>query len=482
MRVRLGLVAFVVCLCAPASAQALKQPLGPEFNISNSSTASAGAVSVAADSHTGRYLVVWANGARLIDRIGTPLTDVLDISGDAVAYNAALGEYIVVQARIGGSPFGFEIAAQRVSASGAKIGGPISVNPAGEPLSPSVACSSRSGTCLVAWGDFGAHARLIGPGGVPAGPEVRLSEGGGQIARTTVRTAVAYSPDADRYLVVWSQQYQLSDYYVSARMFDAGGSAIGTGNPTIEAGREARLSYNSGEREFGVVFTRVDGSGSYITGTRVRENGTVAGAGDIAPGSTDGAGFAFDSHERSYLGSWSNGSGSFLAEDLTQIAPVGFAGGYVVTYNAAADEYLLVRPSCFQSGDLYTVCGRRVGNPPAAADRTGPVLRLTVPRLQRVVRQRGLVLRTRCGEACAVRASARIALPGASRSLALRPATRSLAANATARLKLKTTKRALRKLRRALRTRHRLGARLTVTATDSSRNRTVGKRKIRARR
>jgi hypothetical protein len=481
MRVRLSLLVFVVCICATASAQALKQPLGPEFNISNPSTASAGAVSVAADSHTGRYLVVWANGARLTDRDGTPLTDVLDMSGDAVAYNAALREYIVVQARIGGSPLGFEIVAQRVSASGAKIGAPITVNPAGEPLSPSVACSSQSGACLVAWGDFGAHARLIGPGGIPAGPDVRLSEGGGQIARTTVRTAVAYSPDADRYLVVWSQLYMFG-YYVSARMFDTGGSAIGTGDPTIAAGSEPRLAYNPGDREFGVLFSRGDGSDSYITGARVRENGSVAGAGGLAPGSTDGAGFAFDSHDRSYLAGWSNGSGSFLAADLTQIAPVGFAGGYGVTYNTAADEYLLVRPSCFQSGNLYTVCGRRVGNPPAAADRTGPVLRLTVRRLQRVVRQRSLVLRARCGEACAVRASARIALPGASRSIALRPAARSLAASAPARLKLKTTKRALRKLRRVLGTRHRLGARLTVTATDSSRNRTIAKRKIRARR
>jgi hypothetical protein len=409
------------------------------------------------------------------------LTGELDISGDAVAYNAALREYVVVQARIGGSPYGFEIVAQRVSASGNKIGGPISVNPAGEPLSPSVACSSRSGACLVAWGDFGAHARLIGPGGITAAPEVNLSEGGGQIARTTVRTAVAYSPDADRYLVVWSQLVEFG-YYVSARMFDAAGSAPATGDPTIAGGRDPRLAYNPGEREFGVLFSHVDGSGSYIVGRRIRDEGNIVPAGDIAPGTTNGAGLAFDSHERSYLGSWSNGSGSFLAADLTQIAPVGFAGGYVVTYNAAADEYLLVRPSCFQSGNLYTVCGRRVGNPSVAADRTGPVLRLTVRRLQRVVRQRGLVLRARCGEACAVRASARIALPGASRSVALRPVSKSLAANARTKLKLKTSRRALRKLRQALRSRHRLGARLTVTATDPSRNRTIGKRKIRARR
>jgi len=65
--------------------------------------------------------------------------------------------------------------------------------------------------------------------------------------------------------------------------------------------------------------------------------------------------------------------------------------------------------------------------------------------------------------------------------VALRRVTRSLAANARKRLKLKASKRALRELRRALKTRRRLGARMTVTAADSSGNRTVAKRKLHAR-
>jgi hypothetical protein len=54
--------------------------------------------------------------------------------------------------------------------------------------------------------------------------------------------------------------------------------------------------------------------------------------------------------------------------------------------------------------------------------------------------------------------------------------------NVKTKLWLKASKRMLRTLRRALTRRHRLGMRLTVTATDASRNRTIAKRKLRARR
>ena len=317
------------------------------------------------------------------------------------------------------------------------------------------------------------------PGGDPATPEIELAPSGGQIRRATQSgPAVAYAPEADRYLVVWGDLGA-----ITGRMFDGGGGQIGPCCGIVSVGFSPLLAYNSRERQFGVLFS----SAYQLAGARVLENGDHSVDGIIAPGTAYGASFAFDFHDDSYLAAWpgqngDNGGASFLSPDLTPIAPADFAVGHVVTYNAAADEYLLVRPSCTQPGSLQAVCGRRVGNPPAAADRTGPRLRLTVRRLQRIVRQRGLVLRARCDEACTVRASARISLPGASRSVALRRVTRSLAANARTKLKLKTSRRALRKLRRALRTRHRLGARLTVTAADSPGNRTIAKRKLRARR
>jgi hypothetical protein len=283
-------------------------------------------------------------------------------------------------------------------------------------------------------------------------------------------------------MVVWSQLY--FGYYVSARMFDAGGSASGGGDPTIAVGREPQLAYNPGDREFGMLYSGGDVSDSHVTAARVRVDGSVVSTATLGPGSTEGAGFAFDSRERSYLASWRSGGfgGSFIAADLTPIAPAHYAAGYVIAYNPAADQYLLVRSPCNQPGGLASVCGRRVGNPPVAADRTGPKLGLTVRRLQRIVRQRGLVLRAKCDEACAVRASAWITLSGASRAVKLRRVRKSLTSNAETKLRLKATKRTLRKLRRAFKRRHRLVVGLTVSANDSAGNRTIAKRKLRARR
>jgi hypothetical protein len=226
-------------------------------------------------------------------------------------------------------------------------------------------------------------------------------------------------------------------------------------------------------------------SDSRVTAARVRDNGSVVSAAALGAGSTEGAGFAFDLRERTYLASWRSGGygGRFLAADLTPIASAGYAAGYVIAYNPAVDEYLLVRSSCDDRSGLTTVCGRRVGNPPAvAADRTAPKLHLTVRRLQRVVRQRGLVVRAKCDEACAVRASAWITLSGASRAVKLRRARTSLASNAERTIRLKASKRTLRTLRRVFKRRHRLGVGLTVLASDSVGNRRVAKRKLRARR
>jgi hypothetical protein len=268
-------------------------------------------------------------------------------------------------------------------------------------------------------------------------------------------------------------------------VFDGDGGSVG-GCCFIPRGSSPLVAYNAHDRQFGVLFTTApEGAYSayYVAGARVLENGDHSVDGIVAPGTTYGASFASDSHEGTYLAAWpgsngGDGEASFLAANLTPIAPAHFAAGYVVTYNPAADEYLLVRSSCIQPGGLLAVCGRRVGNPPAAADRTGPALRLSVRRLQRIVRQRGLVLRARCDEACVVRASARVGVT----ALKLHPDKKSLTPGAAKKLKLKATKEILRTLRHVLRHRNRLKVRLKVTATDFAGNRTIAKRKLRARR
>ena len=254
---------------------------------------------------------------------------------------------------------------------------------------------------------------------------------------------------------------------ITGRMFDGDGGPIGTCCGIVSAGYSPLLAYNSRERQFGVLF-----SGAYqLAGARVLENGDHSVDGVIAPGTAYGASFAFDSHEDSYLATWPGPTGTTGAQassprTLTPIAPADFAVGYVVTYNAAADEYLLVRPSCTQPGNLQAVCGRRVGNPPAAADRTGPRLRLTVRRLQRIVRQRGLVLRARCDEACTVRASARIALPGAQPVGGASPRDEVPGGQRQDEAEAEDLEARAPEASPRLEARHRLGARLTVMAAD----------------
>jgi hypothetical protein len=502
MRVRVSPLVFVVCLCATASAHALKQPLGPEFNISNPSTEGGGVVSAAADSHTGRYFVVWTAGrasklvGRLIDRDGEPLTQEIGISdavlsyvSPVVTYNAGLRQYLVVWGGVTCcTPYRHELRAQRVSASGDKIGGVIALWSGFDLFQPSVACSSRSGACLVAWPatfpTSGTRARLIDPGGLPVGPEVLLTTDGG------ISTAVGYAPEADRYLVAWSEIAG-----VRGRMLDSAASPIGAGSFEISSagGYGPVLAYNAANREFGVLFGHPSyppySSGfPYVAVARVGQDGNVTSAGIFSRGKIEGASIAFDSRERAYLAAWgradeTHGVGAFLSPNLAPIASADFAGGYQVAYNAAADEYLLVKGSCSVPGLLVAVCGRRVGTSRGAvSDRTSPRLRLTFRRLQRIVRQRGVVLRARCDEVCQVRASARIGLTGASRTLKLRPAVKTLRPGVKKRLKLRATKTTLRKLRRAFKHRSRLKVRLTATATDSSGNRTIAKRKLRARR
>ena len=486
---------------AAPSAHALKQPLGPEFNISNPSVESAGAASAAADSHTGRYFVAWTKNrasqlvGRLIDRDGTSLTQEIGISdatlsdvSPVVTHNAGLREYLVVWGSVTCcTPLQHHLLAQRVSAAGDKIGGVITLWNGFHLFQPSAACSSRSGACLVAWPatfpTSGTRARLIAPGGFPVGPEVMLASDGG------LSTAVGYAPDTDHYLVAWDESAGLRGRRLDPTAVPIDAVSFGISGPQSY---EPVLAYNPTDREFGVLFSHpsyppyTDGS-PYVAAARVQQDGNVDFKGIFVRGRIQGASLAFDSRDRAYLAAWgradeTHGVGTFMSRNLVPITPADFAGGYQITYNPAVDEYLLVKASCSVPGLLVSVCGRRVGNPPAAADRTGPRLHLTVRRLQRIVRQRGLELRARCDEACTARASARIKLPGTRRSVALRPVTKSLAANARTKLKLKTSKRALRKLRGALRQKRRLGARLTVTAADPSGNRTVKKRKLRARR
>ena len=381
---------------------------------------------------------------RLIGRHGTPLTDEIVIADESGVPRRSPTTRRFTNTSSSGARRVRRRFARRESVLPGR--GSAASSPPGRwrATDPSVACSSRSGACLVVAAGFGIQARLIGPEGVPAGPR--------DDARGRRRADHEGAPnDGSR---ICARGRSVSGRVATTSAIDGAdggpaGSPMGEfcGSPADPA--RARLQpWRPGVRRH-LRTTRKRGR------SRLREPGEQGRRWRRAR-----AGMA--RHEprvrlarRSYLAAWTDEEAPVVGlpeRGLVPIAPADFAGGSVVTYNAAADEYLLVRPSCTQPGNLQAVCGRRVGNPPAAADRTGPRLRLTLRRLQRVVRQHGLVLRARCDEACTVRLSARIALPGASRSVVLR-ADQADGGQCQDETEAKTSKRTLGKLRRSLKAR-----------------------------
>jgi hypothetical protein len=111
-------------------------------------------------------------------------------------------------------------------------------------------------------------------------------------------------------------------------------------------------------------------------------------------------------------------------------------------------------------------------------DTIAPRLTPSLRKVQRVLRQRAVVLRVVVDEAATVTVVGRVLLPGA-KAVELRRARRSLAAGGRAKLALKLSKKKLGAVRRALRRQRRLSARLSVTARDAAGNTRVSSLKLR---
>jgi hypothetical protein len=132
--------------------------------------------------------------------------------------------------------------------------------------------------------------------------------------------------------------------------------------------------------------------------------------------------------------------------------------------------------------------GGGAGNPPPGPEAGGgtdgspPDLAVTRRQVQRILRQRGVVIGVGCDEPCTIAASGRLSVPGPARVFKLRPRTRTLAAGSRVRMKLRLTRRARPALRRALRRGRRVRARVSVRASDPLGNARSVTKTVRARR
>ena len=129
------------------------------------------------------------------------------------------------------------------------------------------------------------------------------------------------------------------------------------------------------------------------------------------------------------------------------------------------------------------------GAPPAppapvlpVADRAAPSVALGVKGRQKILQRGALVITARVDEPSIVTASGAIATPGASKALRLIKARRQLAPGVGVKLKLRVPRKHVRVLRRLLRRKARMVARVAVTARDSAGNERTLKRKLRVER
>lgn len=126
------------------------------------------------------------------------------------------------------------------------------------------------------------------------------------------------------------------------------------------------------------------------------------------------------------------------------------------------------------------------GTPPPPtplSDTSAPVAALGGRAVQRVLRQRAVIVSVQCvDEPCSVVARGRLNLPTAARIFTLRSVRRMLPRGVRVRLRLTLPKRALPLIQRALSRRRRVVIRVTVAASDPSGNSRTVSRTVRARR
>ena len=122
------------------------------------------------------------------------------------------------------------------------------------------------------------------------------------------------------------------------------------------------------------------------------------------------------------------------------------------------------------------------GSASATSGPTGvvgpPLIKTSVKRTQRAVKQHGVVVKVKSNRAGTVTATGTIAVPNTAKTLRFKRVKRSLAANKTRKLKLRLSKKSFNTLKRALAVKGKLRARLTLVIKDKNGGRTTKKIRV----
>lgn len=220
------------------------EPAGPVFALHTNTTGNQDQVRVAVQPN-GVFAAVWRSDAdesgpsfRLFNAEGNPLgtqerpiqTSLFAAKEPAIAADGQ-GRYTVVWTAYSNATASFDIALQRISASGDLIGGVTRVNDfvSGTQGRPRVACG-QAGQCTVAWQSFGQdgdlngiYARRIAADGSYASDEFAVNEIG---TRDQNSPTVAMHPDG-AFLIAWTDfQLDGDGGSIAFRRYAANGSAL----------------------------------------------------------------------------------------------------------------------------------------------------------------------------------------------------------------------------------------------------------------
>jgi hypothetical protein len=454
---------------------------------------------VAANSQTGDYMVAWYGNplgaageyeiyGQVLNSAGAEVgTDVrvsnVGTDGDglrepgpeppAIAYDSVDNQYLVTW--YGNNLTNkdeYEVWGQRLDATGGQVPDTTdfrisNVGTDGDSttgaFNPSVSYDSVDNQYLVAWyGNIGAEVEICGQKlsgtGADVGGDIRLSNMGpeGDSSRGAFFPATTYNPQTNEYLATWyGDDATDNEFEVYARR-------VGTSNFACSSLPAPEI-------------TSLGQSSRHVTAGWTLPAGRLTGAIEVATApDTDVDGFFLPQNTVLYQEYLDSTTSYSSAEQL----PPGTYYVHVSAYDplspaCAADPLALDCVWVFSSPPAVLTIPSNPTTPPPPAPVVPPppvvpskVIKLTVSAAstQKALKAKAIMLRASCDQACSLNASARLSVPGASKTYKARSVKRSLAAGKSVTLKLKLSAKTIRAAKAALRRHKKVRATVNLTA------------------
>jgi|GEM_PF-3255078 len=238
-------------------------------------------------------------------------------------------------------------------------------------VNAAIAYNDGADNYLVVWedhryasgADWDIFGRLVASDGVMIGYPFNLT---GASSERQMAPDVAYNTTAGQYLVVWEDEYSLTDHDILAQRVASNGSTLGAMIQVayyVDWDARPAVAYNSVRDEYLVVWQRRIGDAEFgqydIYARRITGSGTPIGspiALDTGSASQTDAALAYNRHDDEYLVVWQDrqlgdwdimgrrvaGDGSLVGGELIIEAPGLDQTRPDVVYNDYRREYLVV--------------------------------------------------------------------------------------------------------------------------------------------